>query len=122
MSGRFQHYQTNGVSDSAPGHFINEVFQCWWDCYAPAMHCNDLICGRDLSYHLQEKHGIYGSDSARVLCQWNSCNSMKLKKESLARHIEEKHMRIVHKCECGSTYSRRDSLNKHKRTCPYRPH
>ncbi|KAG2035728.1 hypothetical protein BDR03DRAFT_961390 [Suillus americanus] len=116
MSG-FYNYSSNGVSapsTSAPGqHSLDEMFQCMWDC-GYGLHCNALIHGHNLSAHLREAHGIYGSDKTRFWCLWNSCNR-EFNKESLSRHVEEVHMGIVYQCTgCGSTYTRKDTLNRHR--------
>ncbi|KAG2061079.1 hypothetical protein BDR06DRAFT_397548 [Suillus hirtellus] len=115
MSGGFHHFQIDGAPEPEPErHLINEMFQCFWDCHAPGLHCNDLFYGHNLSHHLRERHGIHGPDNARVFCQWRSCD-MEVNKESLTRHIEEKHMKVVHPCVCGKLFSRGDTLNKHRR-------
>ncbi|KAG1857882.1 hypothetical protein C8R48DRAFT_269827 [Suillus tomentosus] len=115
MSG-FHHFQTNGVSDPVPEkHRIDETFQCFWHWpQCQDLHCNDFFYGYNLSRHLQEKHGIHGSDKDHVFCLWNSCY-LELNKESLTRHVEEKHLKIVHPCGCGKEFSRRDTLNRHRR-------
>ncbi|KAG1845320.1 hypothetical protein DFJ58DRAFT_510544 [Suillus subalutaceus] len=115
----FHHWSNNGVpnsSASGPGqHSLDEMFQCMWDCPYP-LHCNALIRGYNLSAHLREAHGIHGSDKTRLLCQWKTCNR-EFNKESLSRHVEEVHMGIVYRCEwCGTPFSRKDTLNKHKKT------
>ncbi|KAG1819690.1 uncharacterized protein BJ212DRAFT_1060736 [Suillus subaureus] len=86
-----------------------------WDC-AHGLYCNALIRGHNLSAHLREVHGIHGTDKTRVICKWKRCDR-ELHKESLVRHVEEAHMGISHPCECGATFSRRDTLNRHKKTC-----
>lgn len=114
----FQHYSGNGGSESSASsirtHSSGETFLCLW-VGAGGLHCGDLIRGCDFSAHQRQVHGVHGSDRDRVLCQWDSCNR-ELNKESLARHVEEVHMVIAHTCWCGSTFSRRDTLSKHKRT------
>ncbi|KAG2035837.1 hypothetical protein BDR03DRAFT_961694 [Suillus americanus] len=117
MSG-FYNYPSSGpgVSVSRTGHSINEMFQCMWDC-GHGLHCCAIIRGHSLSDHLREAHGIYGSDKTRFWCLWNSCNR-ESNKDSLVRHIKETHMGIMYVCGCGSTFSRRDTLNKHNQTCP----
>ncbi|KAG2032693.1 hypothetical protein BDR03DRAFT_969253 [Suillus americanus] len=103
----------------APGvHSLDKPFQCMWDV-AHRLHCNALIRGYNISSHLREVHGIHGSDKCRNMCIWNGCNR-ELKKESLLRHVEEVHLRIVYSCDCGNTYSRRDTLNRHQRSCTVR--
>ncbi|KAG1866124.1 hypothetical protein F4604DRAFT_970802 [Suillus subluteus] len=113
---QFCNYSGSGVSDSStpgPGrHHPDETFQCMWDC-GHGLHCNALIHGYNLPAHLREAHGIRGSDNTRVWCLWKSCNR-EFNKENLSRHVEEVHMGIVYECGCGSTYTRRDTLNKHK--------
>ncbi|KAG2075442.1 hypothetical protein BDR04DRAFT_41804 [Suillus decipiens] len=110
-------YDCSGNEISASGyHYLNETFMCMWSV-GHGLHCNDLICGKNLSTHLREVHGVHGSDKTRVPCRWNTCNK-EVNKESLGRHIEEIHMRVAYKCEqCPKAFSRKDTLNKHKRTC-----
>ncbi|KAG2075414.1 hypothetical protein BDR04DRAFT_1150225 [Suillus decipiens] len=97
-----------------PGtHTLDEMFLCLWDV-AQGLHCDALIHGNELSTHLREAHGIHGPDNRRVFCLWESCNR-EFNKESLARHVEEIHLRIAYKCDCGRIFSRRDTLNRHKR-------
>ncbi|KIK37491.1 hypothetical protein CY34DRAFT_31295, partial [Suillus luteus UH-Slu-Lm8-n1] len=77
--------------------------------------CNDFVHGYDLSAHLREVHGHNRSDKGRAWCQWNSCNK-ELNNDCILRHIEEIHLRIVYTCaECGNTFTRRDTLSKHRR-------
>ncbi|KAG0696880.1 hypothetical protein DFH29DRAFT_836482 [Suillus ampliporus] len=97
-------------------HSLEETFQCMWG--GPyGLHCNDLIRGHDLQSHLREAHRIHGSDKLRVECKWSYCSKV-FNKQSLSRHVEETHMGIVHLCDCGKTFSRRDTLSKHKKRCP----
>ncbi|KAG2101122.1 hypothetical protein BD769DRAFT_1508391 [Suillus cothurnatus] len=115
-------YSSNGVSNrsaSEPGHSLNETFQCMWNCPG-GVHCNDLIRGFELSAHLRETHGIHGSDKSRLWCLWNSCHK-EVNKESLVRHVEEIHMRIEHMCGCGASFSRKDTLNRHRKSCSGQP-
>ncbi|KAG2069598.1 hypothetical protein BDR04DRAFT_1232090 [Suillus decipiens] len=109
---QFVDYSSNGVS--VEFHSLEEMFPCLWDSGWQSLRCNALIRGHELSTHLREVHGIHGPDNCRVSCLWKSCNT-EFNKESLARHIEETHMRIAYKCDCGSTFSRRDTLTRHKK-------
>ncbi|KAG1830564.1 hypothetical protein EV424DRAFT_265350 [Suillus variegatus] len=91
------------------------MFQCFWQwlqCHQ--LHCNDLFYGYNLSRHLRETHGIHGLDDARVFCLWRSCNT-EVSKKNLARHIEETHMNVVHACVCGKIFTRKDTLDRHRR-------
>ncbi|KAG2124514.1 hypothetical protein BD769DRAFT_874711 [Suillus cothurnatus] len=118
MSTQFWNHSNSGLSNSSalnPDHSLDEVFQCMWG-YPGGLHCNALFRGHNLSAHLREVHGINGTDKTRFLCQWDSC-VREFNKESLVRHVEELHMRIVYSCKCGNTFSRRDTLNKHRTTC-----
>ncbi|KIK41285.1 hypothetical protein CY34DRAFT_29177, partial [Suillus luteus UH-Slu-Lm8-n1] len=86
---------------------------CLW-VGADGLHCDDLIRCYDLDTHLRQVHGVHGSDKDRMLCRWRSCNK-ELNKENFVRHIEEIHMGIVHTCTaCGATFSRKDTLIKHR--------
>ncbi|KAG2118389.1 hypothetical protein DEU56DRAFT_142975 [Suillus clintonianus] len=117
----FVHY--NGVPNSSAsasgnsGHYLGETFFCMWD-HIQGLHCNHFFYGYNLNTHLRDVHGIHGPDKYRVLCKWNGCG-LEVNKESLGRHVEEKHMRIIHSCECGKTFSRRDTLSRHRTTCPH---
>jgi serine/threonine protein kinase len=112
-SGRFSGSSTAPASRA---HYLNDTFQCKWSI-ANGLRCDALIRGHDISSHLPEAHGIHGSDKSRVRCTWNDCNR-ELNKESLLRHVEEIHLNIVHPCEmCGATFSRRDTLHKHRKMC-----
>ncbi|KAG2074420.1 kinase-like protein [Suillus decipiens] len=96
-------------------HSLGEIFQCMW--VNGEFHCNDLFCGHDLSSHLRGAHGIHGPGNRRVRCNWNVCNK-ELKKESLTRHVEEVHLEIGYSCDCGASFSRKDTLSYHKKNCP----
>jgi len=113
-------YSSGGFSRSstamAPGtHSLNEMFQCMWSI-ANGLHCNGLIRGHNISSHLREAHGIHGSNKSRVRCTWNDCNR-EFNKESLSRHVEQVHLGIVYSCDCGATFSRRVTLNNHRKNC-----
>jgi hypothetical protein len=97
-------------------HDLKETFQCFW-VGDHGLHCNELFYGYNLSAHLREVHHIHGADKAPVYCLWDGC-SLGLKKESLSRHVEERHLCIAHPCNiCGKSYSRRDTLSKHIKAC-----
>ncbi|KIK37112.1 hypothetical protein CY34DRAFT_93300, partial [Suillus luteus UH-Slu-Lm8-n1] len=82
-------------------------------------HCDDFFRGYQLSAHIREAHGVQGSDKDYVTCKWRSCNR-KLNKEHLLRHMES-HLGIAYSCDtCRSAFSRRATLNRHKKTC-FRP-
>ncbi|KAG1736819.1 hypothetical protein EDB19DRAFT_1024344 [Suillus lakei] len=119
MSMLLYSYSGNGVPDStAPGpgtHSLEELFQCMWG-YPHGTYCNALIRGYNLATHLREVHGIHGPDKLRLECKWNGCDR-ELNKESLVRHVEECHIGIVFDCKCGKTFSRKDTLGRHKKTC-----
>lgn len=105
----------SSTSPGPTGHSLGDLFQCMWNC-PNGLHCNDLIRGRDISSHLRVVHGIRGHGKSHVNCLWHGCN-MTLNKESLLRHVEEVHLRIVYSCDCGKTFSRKDILSTHKRGC-----
>ncbi|KAG1899925.1 uncharacterized protein F5891DRAFT_1189010 [Suillus fuscotomentosus] len=120
MSNHFYSRPSNGLSDSstAPGpvaHSPEELFQCMWG-YPHGLHCNDLIRGTDLPNHLREIHEIRGKESARAECKWNHCGR-EFNIGSLCEHVEEMHMGIAYFCDCGSKFSRRDTLSNHKKNC-----
>ncbi|KAJ8584900.1 hypothetical protein M405DRAFT_884094 [Rhizopogon salebrosus TDB-379] len=112
---QFRQYSAQS-SSPAHTHDLNEIFQCLWDGHY-GLHCNDLFCGHNLSAHLREVHHIHGADKTPLYCLWNGCGLV-LNKESLSRHVEERHLGIAYRCDtCGKSYSRRDTLNKHMKTC-----
>ncbi|KAG2117418.1 hypothetical protein BD769DRAFT_1485039 [Suillus cothurnatus] len=88
---------------------------CLWDV-RDGLRCNELIRGQYIPTHFREAHGIHGPDKKRVICLWESCNR-EFNKESLARHVGEVHLGIVFPCDCGAVFSRKDTLNKHRRAC-----
>ncbi|OJA19530.1 hypothetical protein AZE42_06608 [Rhizopogon vesiculosus] len=114
---QFLSYTPPSSSTLAHDHSLDELFQCWWDGEY-GLHCNDLFRGNDLSAHLRDVHGIRGADKSPVCCRWNRCN-LAMKKESIVRHVEERHLGIAHPCDtCGKkSFSRQDTLNRHKKTC-----
>ncbi|KAG1736820.1 hypothetical protein EDB19DRAFT_1024520 [Suillus lakei] len=118
MSNHFYKYLSNRLSDMALGpvaHSPEEMFQCMWG-YPHGLHCNYLIRGINLSAHLHETHGIRGQEKTRAECRWNHCGQ-EFNIESLCEHVEEIHMGIAYFCDCGSKFSRRDTLSDHKENC-----
>ncbi|KAG2348393.1 hypothetical protein BDR05DRAFT_956996 [Suillus weaverae] len=122
MSNHFYSCSSNRSSGSSTAplagpvtHSPEEMFQCMWG-YPHGLHCNYLIRGINLSAHLHEIHGIHGQESARAECRWNHCGQ-ELSIESLYEHVEEIHMGIAYVCDCGSRFSRRDTLSNHKDNC-----
>ena len=97
-------------------HTLDETFMCRWrEVYG--LHCGSLFCGNNLTAHLRDAHDIHGADKKRVYCLWEGCNT-EMNKESIARHVEEKHLMVVYPCgTCRSSFTRRDTLKKHKTTC-----
>ncbi|KAG1876568.1 hypothetical protein DFJ58DRAFT_909816 [Suillus subalutaceus] len=90
----------------------SETFLCMWDGDAPGIHCNELFCGYELPAHLRD-HGIRGADKLRFSCQWESCGT-KLNRESIVRHVKEKHLRINSACDiCNQTFTREYNLAAH---------
>jgi hypothetical protein len=53
--------------------------------------CNELLSWKSVSAHLRDRHVVrYGSEQL-VTCLWLGCSSI-MKKESLVRHIRERHL------------------------------
>ncbi|KAG1845319.1 hypothetical protein DFJ58DRAFT_801181 [Suillus subalutaceus] len=93
------------------------MFQCLWSG-PDGLRCNYPFLAHELSAHLREYHGIRGADKLRVHCSWNDCNK-ELNKESLSRHVEERHLRVIYPCDsCNKTFTRQYNLSDHKNNCP----
>ncbi|KAJ8582277.1 hypothetical protein M405DRAFT_830920, partial [Rhizopogon salebrosus TDB-379] len=111
-------FRQYSAQSSSPAHTydLNGTFQCLW-VGEYGLRCNDFFCGQNLSAHLREVHDIHGGDKTPIFCLWHGCG-LGLNKESLSRHVEERHLCIGHRCgTCGKSYSRRDTLSKHTKTC-----
>ncbi|KAG2075858.1 hypothetical protein BDR04DRAFT_1090608, partial [Suillus decipiens] len=114
MSNHFR-LSNSSIIPGPLAHSPEEMFQCMWG-YPHGLHCNCLIRGIHLSSHLREVHGIGTQESARAKCNWNHCGQ-EFNIESLCEHVEDIHMGIAYFCDCGSKFSRRDTLSRHKEKC-----
>ncbi|KAG2749959.1 hypothetical protein P692DRAFT_20452042 [Suillus brevipes Sb2] len=102
----------------APSPSLDPMFQCLWSGPDGSRSgCNYPFFARELSAHLCEYHGIRGADKSRIHCSWDDCNK-ELNKENLSRHVEERHLRIMHPCDtCNKTFTRKYNLNHHRKQC-----
>ncbi|KAG2352261.1 hypothetical protein BDR07DRAFT_1438574 [Suillus spraguei] len=102
---------------SSNNGFFPVPVSCMWN-RPDGSRCDYLFFAHELSTHLREYHGIRGADKLRVHCCWNGCHK-ELKKESLSRHVEEKHLMIMYPCNtCNKTFTREYNLRHHKKNCP----
>ena len=83
--------------------------------------CNDGVKGKDLTTHLQHRHGTT-PDSQAYSCLWRKCSVSKpMMKSSLERHVKEKHFPVKWTCPtCTRTFTRKTTLMGHFRQCPGR--
>jgi hypothetical protein len=75
--------------------------------------CSSLVQGLEFSEHLRSRHGVGGPDKALHMCCWNGCFA-EMKKESLIRHVNEKHLEIKYGCsDCPEQFTRDYTLRNH---------
>ena len=65
--------------------------------------CGSLIQDPD---HLRSHHGVGGPDKVRLVCCWTGCFA-EMKKRSLMKNVDEKHLEIKHACpNCHGQFPR----------------
>ncbi|KAG8213150.1 hypothetical protein J3R82DRAFT_11557 [Butyriboletus roseoflavus] len=75
--------------------------------------CNQHIQGHDFSEHLRADHGVVGPDKAQLRCRWVNCFA-EMKKESLTRHVQEKHLELRFSCpSCSEQFTRNYTMQNH---------
>ena len=75
--------------------------------------CSSLVQGLEYSEHLRSHHGVGGPERAQLMCCWRGCFT-EMKKESLIRHVNEKHLEIKHTCpNCPEQFTRTHTLQNH---------
>ncbi|KAF8558112.1 hypothetical protein OG21DRAFT_1481648 [Imleria badia] len=65
-------------------------YTCGW--VTGQVICSSFVQVADFPDHLRS-HGLVGSEQTKVKCCWVSC-SADMKKESLVRHVNEKHLEL----------------------------
>lgn len=77
--------------------------------------CNEVLFPKQFSAHLKA-HGVRGDDNAKMSCRWVGCDAGQMNKESVLRHVFEVHLELRIECpDCGQTFTRKTSLNNHRR-------
>ncbi|KAG9315156.1 hypothetical protein JVU11DRAFT_4279 [Chiua virens] len=86
---------------------------CFWaTAHGP---CNKAVLGSEFAEHLRSCHDITVADGVQLNCLWSGC-STELKKESLMRHIQEKHLEWRYACPvCGERFTRNYTRQNHLR-------
>jgi hypothetical protein len=75
--------------------------------------CSSLVQGPDFTEHLRSHHGIGGPDKAQLMCCWIGCFA-EMKKESLVRHVNERHLEFKYACpNCPEQFTRDYTLRNH---------
>lgn len=91
--------------------------QCYHHCFwvvglGPAI-CNAFVLGHEFSEHLRTDHVPAGTDKTLVMCCWAGCSS-EMKKESLMRHVQEKHLEWKYTCpNCFERFTRNYTRDQH---------
>ena len=86
-------------------------YPCCWVTGQAA--CDLVVQGLDFSEHLRSHHGVGGPEKAPLVCCWSGCFA-EMKKESLMRHVNEKHLEIKHACpSCPEQFTRDYTLRNH---------
>ncbi|KAH0833173.1 hypothetical protein J3R83DRAFT_12201, partial [Lanmaoa asiatica] len=84
---------------------------CCWS--TPQGICCALIKGRDFPEHLRTNHGIIGPEKALLRCYWVDCFA-EMKKESLTRHVQERHLELRYQCpNCPEQFTRSYTMHNH---------
>ncbi|KAG9315155.1 hypothetical protein JVU11DRAFT_4278 [Chiua virens] len=96
---------------SVASHPQNCYHTCYW--MTPYGVCNTQILGHDLSEHLRTCHGVSGPEKALLRCHWHNCLG-EMRKESLARHIQEIHLEWKYVCpNCSERFTRNYTMQGH---------
>ncbi|KAI6105016.1 hypothetical protein EV401DRAFT_610325 [Pisolithus croceorrhizus] len=78
------------------------------------IRCSVLFPGQ-FSRHLRV-HGVTGNNAAAMSCGWVACDAPQMNRGNILRHVFEMHLELRFDCsDCGMSFSRRTSLNNHRR-------
>jgi hypothetical protein len=86
-------------------------YPCYW--VTGQAVCGSLVQDLEFPEHLRCHHGVGGPDKAQLMCCWIGCFT-EMKKESLMRHVNEKHLEIKYACpNCPEQFTRIHTLQSH---------
>ena len=89
----------------------HRYYRCYW--MTGQAVCGSLIQGLEFPEHLRSHHGIGGPDNAQLKCCWIGCFA-EMKKESLIRHVNERHLEFKYICpNCPEQFTRVHTMRKH---------
>lgn len=92
------------------------VETCGW--VSNGLTCNIPVRGRDFSVHLRDSHGVIGTPASQHKCCWNGCRERDLNRDSLIRHLRERHLQWRWPCSyCRQDFTRKSTLIDHRARC-----
>lgn len=116
MSGYNDDWSTedeNVMLNLVSGPRAEQPHTCGW--VVSGEPCNAVLFPRDFSRHLRD-HGVRGNNAAAISCGWVACDNPQMNRGNVLRHVFEVHLELRFECpDCGMSFSRRNSLNNHRR-------
>ncbi|KAG6373318.1 hypothetical protein JVT61DRAFT_6459 [Boletus reticuloceps] len=86
-------------------------YVCLW--VTNGVVCNLHFQASEFPDHLRAAHGVVGADKASLTCCWVNCFT-EMKKESVMRHMNEKHLELRHVCPtCNEQFTRTYTMQNH---------
>ncbi|KAF8134885.1 hypothetical protein EV363DRAFT_1396352 [Boletus edulis] len=86
-------------------------YVCLW--VTNGVVCNSHFQASEFPEHLRAAHGVVGQDKTPLVCCWYNC-STEMKKESVMRHVNEKHLEQRHMCPtCHEQFTRAHTMQNH---------